>query len=69
MSQQNYTITNYGIVIPIDESEQYNYVVKKLISKNKKFYKDLDGDEFDYSTKPNNHYMYHTMLKTSKLSH
>ena len=36
MSQQNYTITNYGIVIPIDESEQYNYVVKKLISKKQK---------------------------------
>ena len=48
MSQKNYTITNYGIVIHIDESEQYNYVVKKLISKNKKFYKDLDEDEFDF---------------------
>lgn len=48
MSQQNYTITNYGIVIPIDESEQYNYVIKKLISKNKQFYKNLDKDEFDF---------------------
>lgn len=48
MSSQNYTITNYGIVIPIDESEQYDYVVKKLISKNKQFYKNLDKDEFDF---------------------
>ena len=48
MSQQNYTITNYGIVIPIDNSPQYNHVVKQLISKNKQFYEDLNKDETDF---------------------
>lgn len=48
MSQQNYTITYYGIAIPIDDSEQYNYIVEQLISKNKQFYKDLDEDDFNF---------------------
>lgn len=31
MSQQNYTITYYGIAIPINEEPLYQYVLKQLI--------------------------------------
>lgn len=48
MSSQNYTITHYGIIIPIDNSSQYNHVVKQIISKNKQLYEISDEDELDF---------------------
>lgn len=48
MSSQNYTITHYGIIIPIDDSKLYNHVIKQLISKNKQLYKISDEDELDF---------------------
>lgn len=45
MSQQNYTITYYGIAIPINEEPLYQYVLKQLISKNHDLYLDCDQDD------------------------
>lgn len=45
MSMHNYAITYYGLTIPLDGSEQYNYIIKQLASK----YKDLYEDDDEYT--------------------
>ena len=46
MSMHSYAITYYGITIPLDGSEQYDYIIKKLASKYKELYK--DNDEYNF---------------------
>lgn len=47
MSQSNYTITYYGIAIPIDGSELYTHVLKQLASKYLGYYQEAN-DELDF---------------------
>lgn len=42
----SYAITYYGIAIPLDGSEQYDYIIKRLASKYKELYK--DNDEYNF---------------------
>ena len=46
MSMHNYAITHYGLAIPTDGSEQYNYIIKQLASKYKDLYE--NNDEYDF---------------------
>ena len=48
MSQSNYTITYYGIAIPIDSSELYTHVLKQLASKYPEYYQEVYEDELDF---------------------
>ena len=41
-------ITYYGILIPIDYSKQWQFILKKLISKNKKLYNKSRRDIFNF---------------------
>lgn len=47
MSQQNYAITYYGILIPIDGSKLYTHVLKQLASKYLGYYQEAN-DELDF---------------------
>ena len=47
MSQSNYTITHYGLAIPIDGSELYTHVLKQLASKYLGYYQEAN-DELDF---------------------
>lgn len=52
MSSENYISSHYGIAIPLDGSEQYDYIIKKLASKYKNLYKDgYDEEDFLYELK------------------
>lgn len=46
MSMHNYAITYYGLAIPTDGSEQYNYIIKQLASKHKELYE--INDEYNF---------------------
>ena len=46
MSMHNYAITYYGLAIPTDGSEQYNYIIKQLASKYKDLYE--NNDEYGF---------------------
>lgn len=46
MSMHNYAITYYGLAIPTDGSEQYNYIIKQLASKHKDLYE--NNDEYGF---------------------
>ena len=50
MSQQNYSITYYGIAIPIDNSRLYKHVLKQLISKHSQLYQECQKDELTFLT-------------------
>jgi hypothetical protein len=51
MSQQNYTITYYGIAIPINEEPLYKHILKQLMSKHHDLYLKCYQDEFDFLNK------------------
>lgn len=52
MSMHNYAITYYGIAIPTDGSEKYNYIIKQLALKYKDLYE--NNDEYGLDTSVNN---------------
>lgn len=43
----NYAIINYGIAIPMDNSELYQYVLERLISKNQDLYETVCKKNID----------------------
>lgn len=47
MTTLNYAIINYGIAIPIDNSELYQYVLERLISKNQDLYETICKKNID----------------------
>ncbi len=50
MSQHIYPTYYYGIPIPIDNSELYQHVLKKLISKHSQLYQECQKDELTFLT-------------------
>lgn len=55
MPYKNYISSYYGIAIPLDGSEQHEYVLKKLASKYKNLYKN-GYDEQDFLCELKKHY-------------